>query len=133
MGSNDALLRGVEIPLSALIQIAIDAWRLERWCGANGDAPSSGVVRHASRRMLDFLRDQQVQFRDLTGQPYDPGLALEVVDVIEEPDGPDGYGCIEEMVSPIVLWRGAVVSHGQVVTKRRRTAGSTTDPEGEEA
>jgi len=69
----------------------------------------------------------------MTGQPYDPGLAVEAVEVLDEPDGPDGYGRIEEMVSPIVLWRGTVVSHGQVVTRWRKSADSTADGEGERA
>ena len=67
----------------------------------------------------------------MTGQPYDPGLAVEVVDVHEETDGPDGYGLIEETISPMVLWRGTVVSHGQIVTRRRRSADITADGEGE--
>ena len=131
MRPDGGVTNKVEVPLSELIQIAVEAWRLERWLMAIADASSSGAVRHVSRRIARFLRDQHLEFRDMTGQPYDPGLAVEVVDVIEEPDGPDGYGLIGETISPMVLWRGTVVSHGQVVTRRRRSTDITADGESE--
>ena len=101
----------LEVPLSSLAELAVDCWRLERWAGAE---ESASLARHVARRLNKFLSGRGVSVVDLTGQPYDPGLAVEVLDVV----GEGNAQAIGEMVAPVVLWRGRVVRHGQVIVER---------------
>jgi hypothetical protein len=110
---TDQLPDSLEVPLSSLAELAVDWWRLERRAGSD-DAASH--ARHAARRLGKFLSERGLSVVDLTGRPYEPGLAVEVVDVVGAGDG--GAEVIEETVAPVVLWRGSVVRHGQVVVRR---------------
>ena len=53
----------------------------------------------------------------MTSRPYEPGLAVEVLDSYVDATLPPGAQLIAETVSPIILWRGSVVRYGQVVIK----------------
>jgi hypothetical protein len=117
----------LEVPLSAFVRLAIEAWRLERWL-KRADAPEGvGAVRHALRQLKDVLSEHGVEAVDLTGSPYDPGLSPDVVEAIDDPAAPEGHGIIDEMISPVVLCGRAVVSHGQVITRCRRTPENAAD------
>jgi len=105
----------LEVPLSSLVELAVDWWRLERWAGS--DAASASHARHVARRLGRFLSERGFSVMDLTGRPYEPGLAVEVIDVIGDGAG-GGAELIDETVAPVVLWRGSVVRHGQVVVRR---------------
>ena len=109
----------LEVPLSSLAELAVECWRLERWAASCGpDAPVS-PARHVARRLGRFLSERELSVLDLTGRPYEPGLAVEVVDVVRDARAPAGLEVVEEMLSPIVLWRGAVVRHGQVIVRKK--------------
>lgn len=111
--------RGVEVPLSALVELAIDWWRFDRWLAAESEAGrAASHARLAARRLGKFLDEREVSVSDVTGLPYEAGLAVEVVDVAHDGGLPAGTELIDETVSPIVMWRGAVVKHGQVVVRR---------------
>ena len=112
---NDELPYTLEVPLASLAELAVECWRLERWAG--GSEESSPQARHAARRLGRFLSEQGFEVLDVTGRPYEPGLAVEVLDAYADATLPSGAKVIDETVSPIVLWRGSVVRHGQVVIK----------------
>lgn len=67
--------------------------------------------------MKSFLDARGLEVLDVTGRAYEPGLAVEVLDAYADASLPAGSKVIGETVSPIVLWRGSVVRHGQVVIK----------------
>lgn len=111
--------RGVEVPLSALVELAIDCWRFERW--VTGQTEAGGAAAHARlavRRWGRFLSEREVSVADVTGVPYEAGLAVEVIDVVDDRDAPVGTEVVDETVAPIVMWRGTVVRHGQVIVRR---------------
>jgi len=108
---TDDLPRSLEVPLSSLAELAVDCWRLERWAGAE---ESASLARHVARRLGRFLAEREVSVVDLTGRAYDPGLAVEVLDVV----GSGPAQVVGETVAPVVLWRGRVVRHGQVIVER---------------
>ena len=117
---NEKLPQTLEIPLSALAELAVEWWRLERWAG--GAEASASHARHVARRMGRFLSERELPVLDLTGHRYEPGLAVEVLDVVRDADAGAAQSSaevIDEMVSPIVLWRGTVVKHGQVIVRRK--------------
>ncbi|MBI3756433.1 MAG: hypothetical protein HY267_00500 [Deltaproteobacteria bacterium] len=116
----------LEVPLASLIELAVESWRLRCWLSDSTVDQSKVPVRYVARRLDQFLKEREIEALDLVGQPYEPGLAVDVVDVISDTNLPEGPGVIAETVAPIVLWRGAVVKHGQIVT-RRRTADDTNE------
>lgn len=96
--------------------MAVECWRLER--RAAGAGPEGAHARHAARRLGKFLDECELSVLDLTGQRYEGGLAVEVLDVTRDASLADGAEIIEEMIAPVVLWRGTVVRHGQAVVRR---------------
>jgi hypothetical protein len=116
---TEKLPQTLEVSLSSLAELAVECWRLERWAAAFGpDAPVS-PARHVARRLGKFLGERELSVLDLTGRRYEPGLAVEVVDVSRDEGAHAGTEVVEEMLSPIVLWRGTVVRHGQVVVRKK--------------
>lgn len=118
MQTEVELPRSVEVPLSALAELAVEWWRLERWAAACGQDGSATQARHVARRLSKFLDERGLSVVDLTGRAYEPGLAVEVLDVTGDATA-EGPGIIEETITPVVLYRGRVVRHGQVIISRQ--------------
>jgi hypothetical protein len=111
------LPQNIEVPLSSLVELAVEWWRLDRWAnGARAEGPTAHA-RHVARRLGRFLDEHGLSVLDPTGGPHEPGLAVEVLDVVADARLPPGSELIDETVSPVVLWRGRVVRHGQVIRK----------------
>jgi hypothetical protein len=113
---TDGLPQTLDVSLSSLAELAVEWWRLERWAG--GSEGSSPQARHAARRLGRFLSEHGLEVLDVTGRPYEPGLAVEVLDAFEDARLPAGSQVVDETVAPVVLYHGAVVRHGQVVIRR---------------
>jgi hypothetical protein len=113
---TEELPRTLEVSLSALAELSVEWWRLERWAAASEE--SSPQARHAARRLGRFLSEHGLEVLDVTGRPYEPGLAVEVLDAFEDPRLPAGSHVVDETVTPVVLFRGAVVRHGQVIVRK---------------
>ena len=107
----------VNVKISTLADLAVELWRLERWAFQSGFERDRSLARHAARKLASFLTGMEFELSDLTGQPYDPGLAVEVIDTEHEGDSADGEPTVAEMLAPIVLWRGRVVRAGQVLIR----------------
>ena len=113
---TDELPQTLPVPLSSLAELAVEWWRLGRWAGAaEGSSPQA---RHVARRLGKFLQELGLEVLDVTGRAYEPGLAVEVLDAFDDARLPFGSQVIDETVAPVVLFRGAVVRHGQVIVKR---------------
>ena len=108
----------VEVGLSPLADLAVDSWRLQQWAFVNGHEKERVVARQASRALSSFLSGIGFETYDLAGQPYDPGLAVEVVDSEEDADALTGSARIQEMLAPIVLRNGELIRAGQVAVSR---------------
>jgi hypothetical protein len=108
----------VEVGLSALTDLAVDCWRLQHWAFVSGHENERVVARQVSRALSSFLSDIGLETRDLTGQPYDAGLSVEVVDAEEDASAPNGSVRIQEMIAPIVLRNGELIRGGQVALSR---------------
>jgi hypothetical protein len=113
---TDELPQALEVSLSSLAGLAVECWRLERWAGDAAESPPQ--ARHVARRMKSFLEAHGLEVLDVTGRAYEPGLAVEVIDAYVDPALPRGAQLVAETVSPIVLFRGAVVRFGQVVIRK---------------
>jgi hypothetical protein len=112
---TDELPKSVEVSLASLAELAVECWRLDRWAGEAGEAGTH--ARHAARRVRAFLSAHGLEVLDMTGRAYEPGLAVEVLDAYADATLHAGAQLVAETISPIVLWRGSVVRHGQVIIK----------------
>ena len=112
---DEPLPPALEVPLPSLVGLAIEWWRLSATLGQPG---SAGAARHALRKIEDFLRRCELEVQVMDGRPFDPGLAVRVVDAVDDETLPAGRSVIAETVSPLVLWRGRVAKEAEVVTRR---------------
>ncbi len=109
----------VVVALTKLVDVAVEVWRLDRWATKTESeaSVSTAAARYVVRRLRDFLEDFAIETVDLTGHPYEPGLAVEVLGTERDPTLAPGTSIVNEMVSPICLWQDGVIRHGQVVTR----------------
>ncbi len=104
-----------EMGLDLLAEMAVDCWRLNRWIEGKGVDDSLTVPRHVLRRMSRFLESCAISTVDLTGQAFDPGLALEVIDLVDDSDLAPESSVIKETLSPLIMWNNRTIKHSQVV------------------
>jgi hypothetical protein len=113
---TDELPQTLPVSLSALAELAVEWWRLDRW--ASGAHETGAHARHVARRLGKFLSAHGLEVLDVSGRAYEPGLAVEVLDAIGDARLPAGTQVVDETVAPVVLFRGTVIRHGQVVVRR---------------
>lgn len=105
----------LDVPLDALVELAIEGWRLDDWVAGLPPEKVASKLRHVARRLQKFLTERELAALDLTGQKYVAGMAVEVLEVLTDESLHPQEKLIVEMVAPIILWRGRVVRHGQIV------------------
>ncbi len=108
----------IEVTLASLAELAVEWWRLDRWANGPHADGRAAHARHVARRLARFLEEHGLSVLDLTGRPHEPGLAVEVLDVLTDARLPRGSELVDETVSPVVLFRGRVVRHGQVIVRK---------------
>jgi hypothetical protein len=118
----------LEVPLDALIELAIESWRLEHWLAGLPTEKAASKLRHVARRLQKFLSERELAALDLTGRKYEAGMAVEVLEVLADENLRPEEKLIVEMVAPIVMWRGRVVRHGQIVVGQGSTGARQVKP-----
>ena len=108
----------LNVSMESLIRLSIECWRLRQWLNRSEGDSSALAVRHVARQFEEFLNGNEIEVMDLTGQPYEAGLAVEVLDTVKDESSHRDYAVIVETVSPVVVWHGMVVKFGQVVIGR---------------
>jgi len=116
----DNIPESLSVPLSSLVNLAIEYWRLATWLAAipGSNSSAAGPARHALRRFEEFFKSSDLEVRSMDGQPFDPGLAVRVIDALEDATLPDGRTVIAETLSPMVLWHGRVLKPAEIVIRR---------------
>jgi hypothetical protein len=120
----DTSTKDLQISLSDAIAFATEVWRLTRGLDADGLGVESTSTRYSIRQLNRVLSNLEIEIVDLTGRPYEAGMAEDVVDIVEDASLPEGHQIVEEMVSPTVAWRRSMVQPGQITI--RRSIGSLT-------
>lgn len=110
----------LDVPLASLIELAIESWRMDMWIAAQPPEKVASKLRHVARRLQKFLSERELSALDLTGRRYEPGMSVEVIEALEDEGIGGRESLIDEMVEPVILWRGRVVKFGQVVVVVRR-------------
>jgi hypothetical protein len=115
---SSAIPAELRISLKRACSLSLECWRLRRVAEQVGDTNAGSGIRHAIRRITETLEDMGIEVVDFVGRTYDPGMVPEVVEVREDQALLDGDAVIDETVAPTVIWRGQVVSPGQIIVKR---------------
>lgn len=123
MGDSDS----IEVSLNAIIDLAIESWRLNRWLLASESDRAKAAPRQTARRMDAFISDRGVSVSDITGRDYEAGLPVEIVDTISDPNLPEGATVIDEVLSPVVYWQKSVVRHAKVVIRQAPPSTPTSE------
>jgi hypothetical protein len=108
----------IEIPLSTILALSQECWRLQRIAVSPGAFNRNSACNRSFRAIAALLAEQGIQFEDYCGRQYDPGMAPEVLDAVEDLDMSPGAVRIDETVSPTVTWKGRVVIPGQIVVRQ---------------
>ena len=107
----------LQLPREALATLAIETWRLCQNLEKLPNQPNIVALRYSARKLRQTLENQGCSFLDYTGQIYDAGLAVEVID-IEADESKENKLIIKEMVVPIILFQNKLLVSGQVILGR---------------
>lgn len=119
--STEELPTQLDVPLASLIELAIEGWRLDAWLATLPPEKVASKLRHVARRLQKFVSERELSALDLTGRNYEPGMSVEVLEALEDERLGEHERLIDEMVEPIILWRGRVVKYGRVVVRQGKT------------
>jgi GrpE protein len=90
-------------------QLATFAWRVQQTCEREGN---EHINRHVTK-IIDTLAGQGITLLVKTGEPYDPGMSMQVLS--SEPTQGISRAVIKETIQPTVLLHGRVLQKAQVV------------------
>jgi len=116
--ATEELPAKLDVPLASLIELAVEGWRLDGWLAALPPEKAASKLRHVARRLQKFLSERELSTLDLTGRRYEPGMSVEVLEAVEDERLGEHERLIDEMVEPVILWRGRVVKYGRVVVRQ---------------
>lgn len=106
----------INLGADALATLAVETWRAWKALAQAADLPGAVGARYALRKIRGLLEEHGITYLDSAGTLYDPGMALDVVDIDEEAAG--GVLVIKETLAPAILLNGQVIAWGQVVLAR---------------
>lgn len=131
-GPGSAGFRGMEgmaVVVTAVAQVAIEVWRLERLMPRLCEDDQTRV-RAVGDRLSGWLSQAGVVIEDLTGREYMEGMVVEIVTTEVHLDLPPGTIRVVETVKPAVYVAGQLVLRGQVVLGQRSNTTERGGPDG---
>jgi hypothetical protein len=105
-----------ELSKDQIVTLALEIWRM--WSSVKSNSPNSDAHHDSVRKLMEVIEEAGCKFVDLTGQAYDAGLAVDILDTEVDRDQPVGALIVKEMVSPVIVWQGSVVHFGQVIVSK---------------
>lgn len=104
--------------MGKIIDLSIAYWRLNKWVES---APIERKIaaENSLRTIKSYLDENNITVVDLTGQPYDPGLSVDIVYNENEDSSSENNLLVSEMMSPIIIQDGTVIQFGQVVVSNK--------------
>lgn len=103
-----------EIEKKDFIKCAIEVWRLRNRIEPIKEKQFA-VIRHSILNLFSLFEKEGISFVELKNQTYDAGMALEVIDIEENPQRSKGSVIIKEIIEPLVLLNGRVINQGKVI------------------
>ena len=93
---------------NALIELAVESWRLSRQFIRSLDLKEasvaqrqSGQIRYFQKRLDDILAEQGLRIINLEGQPYEAGSAVTGLNTADF--GAEDHLIIEQMIEPTIM------------------------------
>lgn len=94
--------------------LALAYWRLKGWVTNVSVERKTGAIS-SLRQMERFLKSNDIELLDFTGQTFDSGYAIDVLDT-EAPEGfPEEKLIIAETICPLIMQKGEILKYGQVI------------------
>jgi len=109
----------IELPMSVLATLALEIWRLWGTIEKMKGQPTAVTIGYSIRKMKQALENQGFSFVDLTGEIYDAGMAVDIIDTEGEVTEKVTDLIIKEMVSPIILFGDKLLTHGEVILEKK--------------
>jgi hypothetical protein len=107
----------VEIEKRDFIKFAIEVWRLRNCIEPIQDKKFT-IIRHSVLNIFSLLEKEGISFVELKNQIYDAGMAVEVIDIEENPQRLKGGNVIKEVIEPLILWNGQLLNQGRVIIEK---------------
>lgn len=107
----------INVSKETMVAMAVEMWHLNRRVLKTKD-PGVGVspaLRYSCEKIANALEELGFTFIEFDGQPYDSGMAVEVLDATEDDLLPAGTLQVQETIKPVVIWRGELQALGQVI------------------
>lgn len=98
-----------------LIELAIELWRMENKISRFSSSLSSDQkesLKTSITKLKRYLDKNDIEILDHTGQKYNPGQNLTIIDVEKDPKAPKTI--IKETIKPTILLKGTVIRAGEV-------------------
>ncbi len=105
----------IKMPISIIASLALEIWRLWRFIEIPENQPYSIGLQYSVRKMKDTFTNLGGVFIDLTGELYDAGMAVDILDTEGEKTEGEKKLFIKEMITPIILFNDEILMHGQVI------------------
>lgn len=113
--------QSIEFPRKVLAGFALEVWRLSRLLEQNKDGPNAIGLRYSISKLMQLLDTSGISFVDITGQQYDAGMAVDILDTEGEKTEETTF-YVKEMIAPIILIGDKFLTHGQVILERKTNA-----------
>jgi hypothetical protein len=107
----------VEIEKKDFIKFAIEVWRLRNYIEPIQDKKFT-IIRHSILNVFSLLEKEGISFVELKNQIYDAGMAVEVIDIEENPQRLKGVNVIKEVFEPLILLNGQIINQGRVILEK---------------
>ncbi len=111
----------IELPKSIIASFALEIWRLWRVIEISENQPYPLSLKFSIKKMKDVFIKQGGDFIDLTGELYDAGMAIDILDTEGEKSEGERNLIIKEMIAPIILFQNEILMHGQVILEWRES------------
>ncbi len=115
------LKKEINVNIENITNIAIEGWKLSKLQLENDQ--NRMVVKKFLKHFNSFLAENQIEIIDLTGQVYEPGMAVEVIFTEGKDREYIQTETIIETIRPIIIINDQIAKHGQVVTKKTDKGG----------
>jgi hypothetical protein len=112
------------VAADALIELAVESWRLSRQFMRSLDLKEastaqrqSGQIRYFQKRLDDILAVQGLRIINLEGQPYDAGSAVSGLNSGDF--APEDQLVVEQMIEPTIMDESGVRRLGTAMLRKR--------------
>ncbi len=105
----------ISIALEEILELAVEVWRLEIRLAKAEQLPEnySKAATHSVSKFKRYLSKHDIEIIDYTGQKFNDGLNVEVLNYENDPSVTEPY--IKETFEPSLMVRGELVKRAKVI------------------